>query len=584
MRFFKTTLAGFIGALLAIFVFIAIFVLVLVSQISSDDDKVAVKDQAVLHLKLDNALADRSGMKTDLMSLSFDKSMGIKEITDLLKDAAEDKRIKGIFLEPTVFTGGFANVEELRNALNNFKKSGKFVIAFSESYSHKSYYLSSVADKIYLNPAGVVQFTGFSAQIMFYKTMLDKLGVEPVVIRYGKFKSAVEPFMQDYMSEANREQTTKYLESFWNTMLTGISKERGISVEQLNSYADSLAVTSAEICKNLKFVDNLMYRDQVIDELNKLAEMKDDKEDVQLLSMKDYSNADKKSEKTKKFSSNKIALIYATGEIRSGSGDDNTIGSESLSEEIKKAREDSTVKAVVLRVNSPGGSALASEVIWRETVLTQAEKPFIVSMGNLAASGGYYISCAADTIVAEPNTITGSIGVFGLLFNGVDLMNKIGLKVETVNTNKYSDVGSTLRKMSNFEKENIQKGVNDIYGVFIKRVADGRNMTTEQVDKIGQGRVWSGVDAKEIGLVDVMGGLETAIEIAKQKAGLEDYRIVEFPEKNKYLSMLENFTTEAKVETMRNQTGIFFRYVERLQKLDKMQGTQARLPYFIEIN
>lgn len=581
--FLKTTLAGLIGAFLAIILFVVLALVIISSQLSSDQEAVSVKEKAVLHLKFDLPLADRGGMMPDLQNFRIQKRMGIKDITDMLDDAAKDDRIKGIFIEPSVFTGGLATTEEVRNTLLKFKESGKFIVAFSDAYSHKSYYLSSVADKIYLNPAGLVQFTGFSAQIMFYKSMLDKIGIDPVIIRYGKFKSAVEPFMQDNMSEANREQTTKYLNAFWNTMLSGISKERGIEIADLNLFADSLYITSAKACKDYNFVDELLYRDQVIDQLNSLTEIKTEDDDVQLISMQDYRKAEKDFKEIEKFGSDKIAVIYAEGTINMGKSDDETIGSESLAEEIRKAREDSTVKAIVLRVNSPGGSALASEVIWRETVLAQAEKPFVVSMGDVAASGGYYIACAADTIVAQPNTITGSIGVFGLLFNAEELMNTIGVNIETVNTNRYADIGNPNRQMTEFEKNSIQKGVNDIYYVFIEHVAEGRGMTTEQVDEIGQGRVWAGVDAKEIGLVDVLGGLGTAIDIAKQMAGLEEYRILNYPEKDEFQKMLEEFMAEARIETVKENTGFLFQYIERMKKVEQMQGMQARLPYFIDI-
>ncbi len=584
-NFFKAIFAGFIGTLLAIFLTLVIVIAIVTSMLKSGEDQTTVKDTAVLYLNLNQPLSDRGGVKPDFVNLSFDKKMSMRDITNALKLAEKDDKIKGVFIEPTIFAGGgFANIEELRTSLKNFKKSGKFVVSFSEAYSQKTYYLSSVADSIFLNPAGLVEFTGLSAQIMYYKAMLEKFGVEPVVIRHGKFKSAVEPFLQNYMSDANREQTSKFLNSFWGTMLEGIKQERNIDIKQLNKYADSLMITSAEICKKVNFVDGLLYRDQAIKTLNKLSKVEGD-EDVQLVEVEEYMNASQNKAKANvKKDADKIAIIYAGGEIKSGKSDEKTIGSESLSEEIKKAREDSTVKAVVLRVNSPGGSALASEVIWRETVLTKNTKPFIVSMGNMAASGGYYISSFADVIVAQPNTITGSIGVFGLMFNGAELMTKLGLNVETVKTNSFSDIGSPMRKMSKFEVDNIQKGVNEIYEVFIKRVADGRGMTTEQVDKIGQGRVWSGKDAKEIGLVDVLGGLDTALKIAKEKAKLDDYELVEYPEKSKLRTMLEDFSIDAKAEALKAQTGFMYQYVERLKNIDDMKGVQTRMPYFIDIN
>jgi protease IV len=580
--FFKTTLAGLIGSFIAILLVILIGFIVIAGIVSSGDETVELKEKTILHLELKTPLADRSGTVPDLQSLKFNKKLGIRQITNLLEDAAQDEKIEGIFIEPSVFVGGLATTEELRNALLEFKESGKFIIAHADLYTHKSYYLASVADKVYLNPAGMVQFTGLSAQIMFFKSMLDKVGIDPVIIRYGKFKSAVEPFMQNSMSEANREQTTKYISTFWNTMVEGISNQRQISVEDLNKYADSLYISSAQNALDYGLVDALLYKDQVEDELRKLTETELEK-DLEYVALNKYAKAGNKFKITEKFSDNKIAVIYAEGGINTGKSDAETIGSESLAEEIRKVRKDSTIKAIVLRVNSPGGSALASEVIWRETILAQQEKPFIVSMGDVAASGGYYIACAADTIVAQPTTITGSIGVFGLLFNAEELMNTIGISMETVNTNKFADIGNPARKMTEFEKDNIQKGVNDIYSVFINHVADGRNMTADEIDAIGQGRVWSGTDALEIGLVDVLGGLGTAIQIAKEKAQLEEYRIISYPEKDKFQKMFEELTAEVKIESMKEHTGFLFSYIQRLKKLEDMEGTQARLPFYIDI-
>jgi protease-4 len=580
--FFKTTLAGLIGSFIAILLFIFIGFIVIAGMLSSSDETVTLNEKSILHLELKTPLADRSGTVPDLQSLSINKKLGIREITKLIEDAAQDEKIEGIFIEPSVFVGGLATTEELRNALIKFKESGKFIIAHADVYTHKSYYLASVADKVYLNPAGMVQFTGLSAQIMFFKSMLDKVGIDPVIIRYGKFKSAVEPFMQNSMSEANREQTTKYISAFWNTMVEGISNQRNISVEDLNKYADSLYISSAQSALDYGMVDALLYNDQVEDELRKLTETELEK-DLEYVALKEYAKAENKFKITEKFSNKKIAVIYAEGGINTGTSDAETIGSESLADEIRKARKDSSIKAIVLRVNSPGGSALASEVIWRETVLAQETKPFIVSMGDVAASGGYYIACAADTIVAQPTTITGSIGVFGLLFNAEELMNTIGISMETVNTNEFADIGNPARKMTEFEKNNIQQGVNDIYSVFISHVADGRNMSVEEVDSIGQGRVWSGVDALEIGLVDVLGGLDTAIEIAKEKAQLEEYRIISFPEKDRFQKLFEEFSSEVKIESMKSRTGFLYSYIKRLKDLETMEGKQARLPFYIDI-
>lgn len=581
--FFKYVFAGLLGSLLAMVLIGIITVFIIVGAISSGDDDTEIKEKTVLLIKLNEAVEDRSSAKPSLNTFSFEKTMGMHAITQALKDAETDERIKGVFLDLNMVSAGMATAKEIRDALKDFKKTDKFIIAHADYYTHKSYYLASVADKVYMTPEGELQFLGLSAQIMMYKNMLQKVGIEPEIIRHGKFKSAVEPFMLDEISEANRLQTRKYLSELWMTMLKEISESRSLSVEKMNLYADSLMVSGAKAAKDLKFVDDLKYFDEVNEELKKLTETNEGKE-LATVCLKDYVSAEKQEKEEKEFTKDRIAVIYATGTIEPGKGDGSTIGSETLSEAIRKARKDEDVKAIVLRINSPGGSALASEVIWRETVLAKKEKPFIVSMGDVAASGGYYIACFADTIVAQPNTITGSIGVFGLLFNATELMDKIGLDVSNVNTNAYSDLANPSRKMTQFERNVIQNSVVDVYDTFISHVSEGREMEKAEVDSIGQGRVWSGADAKEIGLVDVMGGLADAIEIAKEKAELENYRIKEYPEKDKMSKILEDLATETKADIIESELGEAHIYYKRVKELSKIQGIQARMPYFISIN
>jgi len=442
--------------------------------------------------------------------------------------------------------------------------------------------LASVADSLYLTPEGEIQFTGLSAQIMFFKTILEKVGIEPEIIRHGKFKSAIEPFMLDSISPANREQTLTYMGSIWKKILTGIKEERGISIDTLNSLADNLRINSGTAALKNKMIDGLLYNDQVTEVLKRMSGI-EKKQKLNLVTVSQYSGSEEeKSEK--EFSTNKIAVIYALGEIGMGKGDDETIGSETLSKAIREAREDSSIKAIVLRINSPGGSALASEVIWRETVLAKKAKPFIVSMGDVAASGGYYIACMADTIVAQPNTITGSIGVFGLLFNAKKLMKEVGVNISVVQTNKYADIGSPMRKRTTYERNVIQKGVEDIYKTFITHVSEGRGMTVAQIDSIGQGRVWSGENAIKIGLVDMFGGLDDAIRIASEKAKILNYRIKTYPEKGKYDEIIEGIMKEAKVSTFESEMGEYYQYYKNIKQVKNMKGIQARLPYFLEIN
>ncbi len=577
--FFKYLFAGLIGTFIALGI-IVIIVVIAIAGITSEGDTEELKDNSILHLTFKDEISDRSSVKPNLSAFSIEKKAGLSETIKAIKNAEKDEHIKGIYLDLGMLSGGMASVEEIRTTLLDFKKSGKFIISSADYYTHKSYYLASVADSVFMTPQGEIQFTGLSAQIIMYKNLLEKIGIEPEIIRHGKFKSAVEPFMLEQISDANREQTSVFMNSLWNKILLGISLERNISVDSLKMYADNLIIRSDKAALSHKFIDGLIYKDEILDKLKTLSGIKK-KDKLNLISLSDYSKIPQT--KDKEFSKDKIAVIYAIGEIQSGKSKDETIGSETLSEALRKVREDSTIKAIVLRINSPGGSALASEIIWRETLLMKNKKPFIVSMGDVAASGGYYIAVNADTIVAEPNTITGSIGVFGLLFNAEGLMKTVGVNVSTVNTNSHSDIGSPLRKMDTFERSIIQKGVEDIYQTFINHVAEGRKMTVAQVDSIGQGRVWSGENAKSIGLIDVFGGLDDAILIAAGKAKLTNYRIVKYPEKDKYTEMFEKLMDDSEETAIQEKLGSAYIYYKNLESVKNINGVQARLPFFIDI-
>lgn len=586
--FFNYVLASMLGTFLIIVLLGLINFIVMLGIMSTlgsiASEEKEISDKAILHLDFQIPVADRSSAQPNFNTFQLDKTVSIRSFTETIKRAKDDERIQGIFLDLSMLNSGLATLEEVRNSLLDFKESGKFIIAHAEYYTHGSYYLASIADKIYLTPEGMVQHTGLSAQIMFFKSMLEKIGIEPEIIRHGKFKSAVEPFMQDNISEANKEQTMKYVGSIWNTMLKGIAKERSITEDQLNLYADSLFIASATSAKTFNFVDDLLYKDEILAELESLSKIdKEEEEELDLVSIMKYMNSDQDLKDILNDGESTIAIIYAEGSIVSGKGGDEQIGSESLSKAIRDAREDDNVKAIVLRINSPGGSALASEVIWRETLLAEKEKPFIVSMGDVAASGGYYIACMADTIVAQPNTITGSIGVFGMLFNAKELMNDIGVNIYSVNTNTYSDLGSPARKMTEFERAFIKKSIEEIYDTFIKHVAAGRDLSVSDVDSIGQGRVWSGEDAKEIGLVDVLGGLGTAVDIAADMAGLEDYSVKTFPEKDKFTLIIESMLGEAKKSLIEGELGDAYIYYKRMKEVGEIEGIQARLPYYIDI-
>ena len=586
--FWKVFLAGLLGSIVALIVIvITLFIRfgVMISSFSPEPPEIT--DNSVLHIKLDKDIPDRSSDNPfdniDFVTFQSTKTLGLNDILKTLEKAKTDERIKGICLEVSGLPAGMASVEEIRNALIEFKETGKFIVAYSDFYSQKAYYLASVADSIYLNPQGMLDWRGMYSQVVFFKGTLEKLGIEIQVFRHGKFKSAVEPFLYDEMSESNKLQTLTYVSSLWNHMLADISKKRNISMDELNLYADSLMLDDAEAALNLKMIDKLMYRDELLAELKSKANYVE-KDENYLVSLGTYNKVPVKGKK-KKLSENRVAVVFAEGSIVDGNGSAGEIGGDRLAEEIRKVREDEKVKALVLRVNSPGGSGLASEIILREMELTKAVKPVVISMGNLAASGGYYIACKADYIFAQPNTLTGSIGVFGLIPNLGKMMNeKLGLSFDGVGTNAHSDWGNTTRAVDPFESTKIQHQVEAFYDVFIGHVAQGRNMTKAEVDSIGQGRVWSGVNALEIGLVDELGGLDNAVKKAVELAKLEDYRIKELPEQKDFLeTMMNDFSSQVQLYYLKNQLGEEFRYLEIITFVKNAKGVQARLPYDIVV-
>ena len=589
-QFFKFMFASMLGFLLSGILLIVIFIALVSSAISNagkEEDEVSVKENSVLHIEFGQEIVDRASKNPlenfDFMSFKPNESTGLDKILENLEKAASDTKIKGIFLDITNVPAGIATVEEIRNALIEFKKSKKFIVAYSEIYTQKTYYLTSVADKIYLNPQGAIEIKGLGGEIMFYKGALEKLEIEPQIIRHGKFKSAVEPYMMDKMSDANREQTHTFINSIWQQIISGIAKERKISTASIQEMADNMLVQSPEDALKYKLVDKLLYRDEVTAELKgRLGVAEKDK--LALVDFSSYFNTP--TIRKYDLATPKIAVIYATGAIESGEGDDKTIGSERISKAIAEARKDEKVKAIVLRVNSPGGSALASDVIWREVVLAKKVKPVVVSMGDVAASGGYYIACAANKIYASPNTITGSIGVFGVMFNGQKFLNnKLGITIDTVKTGKHSDLGSIYRPLTADERAVIQQEVEHVYDVFTKKVAEGRKKTQAEIDSIGQGRVWSGTDAMKIGLIDAFGGLNDAIADAAKMAKLDKYRIYSLPKQKSTLESLFKKTTESEeTRVMERELGLAYKYYKNLQDVLKSQGIQARLPYSIDIH
>lgn len=590
MRFSKVLLAAFLGTLIAMvvtfFIKIGVFTSIISTLSTTNSETTAtVKPNSVLYMKLDYEIHDQSNddgfSNIDFSTMESKDATGLNEILRNIEYAKTDPNIKGIYLELSSIPTSTATLQELRNKLIEFKESGKFIISYAENYSQTAYYIGSVADKVYLNPEGMLDLHGMASQVMFYKNMLEKLDIEMQIVRgpNNRFKSAVEPYFLDKMSEANREQMDKLLGSVWGQLLIDMSQSRNISVDELNEIANNLdTYFDADKALEHKLVDGLLYKDQILNELKGLT---GSNKKVNAIANADYA----KSYNTKNASKNEVAIIYAEGQIYDGKSSDQTkIYSENLSRTIRKAREDENVKAIVLRVNSPGGSALASAVIGREVELATKEKPVIVSMGNYAASGGYWISANADYIFANPTTLTGSIGVFGTFPNLKGFLNnKIGLTFDVAKTNENADFGTLTQPLSEFQYAKLQENVVKTYDAFTNLVANGRGLRQSYVDSIGQGRVWAGVDAIELGLVDQLGDLEDAIAFAVQKAELgSDYTIVEMPkQKDFFTRLMEQMNgSEDKIDAaMRQKMGVYYHYFEGLDNLKENTGIQARIPF-----
>ena len=592
-QFFKFVLATVVG--LVLFSIVGFLLLVgAVAAIGSSADTKTVASNSVLELKLDKPISERSE-GADFNPLGSSRStIGLVGLKDAIGRAKGDDDIKGILLNLGLVRGGMASLEEVRDALLDFKKSGKFIVAYHEVASEKSYYLSSVADRVYLHPQGTLEFNGLSSEVMFYKRLFDKVGIEPYIFRVGSFKSAVEPFFRENFSDSARFQTVSYLNSLNDHMLGQVAASRGIPLARLHVISDSMLVHNAPDALRLKLVTQLGYFDKVQDFIRgKLGTPKNKK--PSLVSLSDYEDADKADEKDGKTSGNRIAVIYAEGDIVTGRGSDDNIGSDKFAEAIRKARLDDKVKAVVLRINSPGGSSLASDIIYREVVLTKKVKPIIASMSDVAASGGYYIAMACDTIVAHPNTITGSIGVFGVLPNIQPLLaDKLGITVDRVTTGKFSDLPTITRALTAYEKQQLQLEVNTIYADFTTKAAEGRHMPVEKLRRIASGRVWSGTEGKNIGLVDVLGSYQDALNIAAARAHLkaDDYQVQRLPRQktnverffSRFVSSDDDDEAAAKARLLQEQLGPLYPAVRQYQQLMQMRGVQARLPYELEIN
>lgn len=579
MNFFKTFLASLLAFFVANFVWFFLFIIIVAGVAAIGSSTTIVEPKSVLKIDLSESIVDQpvndplAGF--DPMSMNVQKSVSNMQVMNAIESAAQDDNIEGIYINLTgAGTASAALLEEVRDYITAFKESGKFVVAYGELYSQGGYYLASVADSIYLNPVGEMDWRGLAMQVMFYKGALDKLGIEPQVFRHGTFKSAVEPYIMSRMSPENRTQMETIASSIWGTMVADIAKERNLSIDSLNMFATDLSAMMAEDALANRMVDGLKYEDEVEDILREKLELDAD-EDITFVTLGEYIAA---KPYTPSYSDNKIEVIYAEGQIVQGASEQGTLGSSTLADQLAEARLDEEVKAVVLRVNSPGGSALASEVIWREMELLRQQKPVIVSMGDYAASGGYYISAPADAIIANATTLTGSIGVFGLMFNAEKaLNNKLGITIDVAKTNPSADMGMPFRAVSSSERAHIMRGIEQVYSTFVNHVADGRNMTFDSVDAIGQGRVWTGNDGNRIGLVDEIGGLKYAIAVAADKAEcLDDYMVREsMGEPTGLAALLSSLEAHISDRKMRKEMGAMYDEYRSLRALMENEGVQA---------
>jgi protease-4 len=596
-QFFKFVFASFVGSILFVGILMFLLVGIIAAVGASADKKTTIKDDSVLHLTFENELVDRaqqSQLELDFGPFQGMSRTGLNTVLASLDHAKTDPKIKGIFLDLSSVSGGYAMLREIRGKLLEFKtESGKPIIAFSDSYTQGSYYLATVANEIYLQPKGDFDYRGLRTEYMFLKGMFAKLDVDMQFIRgsNNKFKSFGEIYTEEKMSPANREQIRLLLDGFWNEHRAAVSGSRNIAEEKLDQIAEELMVRNAPTALEFGFVDGLKFRDEVLDLLRERMDLEKG-EDINTADLRTYSRSftpgKVKGEDGKASEKDKLAVIFAEGGIAMGKSSDGTIGGASLSETIREAREDSTVKAIVLRVNSPGGSGLASDIIWREVQLAREVKPVVVSMGNVAASGGYYIAAPATKIFAEPTTVTGSIGVFGIIPNLEGFFkNKIGITFDGEKTHKYADMMTTSRALTAEERLLIQGYIDDFYDGFLERVATGRNMTLAQVDSVGQGRVWTGTDAKRLGLVDELGGLEDAIDAAAEMAGLTSYKQVEMPKQKDLLQqIMEDLSGETRMWAASLWLGEDVRMLDqykRLREVREQTGIIARMPFDLEV-
>jgi len=585
-QFFKFLLASCLGVIIASAIIFFGAIAVIGAMASQGSVPKPVSDNSILRITFDNAIPEKTNnLEMDPFDFSNDRILGVHDIIKSIEVAKTDDRIKGILIEADGIEAGFTTAGAVRRALADFKSSGKFIIAYSDYYTQGAYYMVSVADEIYVNPIGMVDFRGFAAQVPFFKDMLDRLGINMQVFYAGKFKSATEPYRRNNMSEENKLQLREYLNELYAVMLSDISQSRGVSVADLRKAADSYAANDPEAAVKLDLVDAVGYRDDALQDIRERMGLETDKS-INTISLEDYSQIVGSSGS----GSNKIAVIYAEGTILDGKGEMGSVGSERYTKIINRIRKDDNIKAVVLRINSPGGSAIASENIWRElSLLRETDKPVIASMGDYAASGGYYIACIADTIFAEPTTLTGSIGVFNIIPSAQKMLaDKAGIRFDTVKTGRYATGISPFYDLSEDEKQIVQRRADQTYDIFLRRVAEGRKMDKAKVHEIAQGRIWTGITADKIGLVDEIGGLQNAIQTAARMAGIEEYRIAEYPQtKDPIEQFFDRFTEDEEPYSkvlLRRQLGEWYPYYRYFEDIQNSHGVQARLPFVLQFH
>lgn len=586
--FLKYMLATILGLIATATLFVILGIISLAGMVASSSSAPNIQKESVFVLELKGNIIERYQASPLEQFLGEElPTYGLDDLLAAIKKAQDNEKILGIYLHPQVFACSPASLQSIRRALVDFKQSGKFLVAYGDSYTQEGYYLASAADKVIVNPSGNISWYGLSVQTMFFKDLLDKLGVEMQIFRVGTYKSAVEPFISTQMSEANRMQNQAFANSIWGQILNEVATSRNLPADSLNRLADrNMDFQLAETYVQNGMADTLMYQDQVLSYLKEITETDEDSK-LRTVSLDDMINTQTLTPKDK--SGNIIAVYYAYGDIDGSTSAYDGIHSEKVCKDLRKLREDESVKAVVLRVNSPGGSAYGSEQIWREVTLLKEQKPVIVSMGDYAASGGYYISCAADWIVAEPTTLTGSIGIFGMIPNAQKLVTeKIGIRMDGVKTNQLADMGNLTRPFTPEEANLIQQMVNNGYELFTRRCAEGRNIPLDELKRIAEGRVWTGEMAKDIRLVDELGGLDAAIAVAKERAEVDSYTLVSYPQKQDFLSLLLQTNTERyisqKLQGQLGQFGTWYHSLSLLKNLEERDYLQARIPFILNIH